>query len=152
MLQEVNKMTQNSDTTHLAKQCKYRPEYCQKLIDHLRTGLSMQTFGGTIGVTRSTVYKWIDEIPEFAEAHDIGLQLAQDFFEKRLVAKVSGQNIPNIDQKKIDTQALMFALKTRFHETYADKHDSRNISELRITKEDTKLLINEAIELVEKIR
>jgi predicted DNA-binding transcriptional regulator AlpA len=95
------------------------------IIKHLSGGLSLQTFGGVVGVARSTVYKWIDDIPEFKKAKDIGVQRAQDFFEKRLLAKVAGQDLSHkgIDSKKIDTTALIFALKTRFHETYGEKKD-----------------------------
>jgi len=126
-------MDSKSDSTRVVERYKYKPEYCQKLIEHLRTGLSIQTFGGTVMVTRSTVYKWIDEIPEFKESYEIGLQLAQDFFEKRLVAKVSGQDIKGIDAKKIDSQALLFALKTRFHESYSEKSEVKNTGELKIS-------------------
>lgn len=115
-------MTTKSDSIK-APQHKYRPEYCEMLIRHLAQGLSIQTFGGTIGVVRSTVYKWVDEMPEFKEAKLIGLQKAQEFFEKRLIAKVAGQKIQGIDSKTIDTSCLIFALKTRFHETYSEKQN-----------------------------
>ena len=111
----------NKSDTIKAPQCKYRPEYCEMLIDHLRKGLSISTFGAKVDVTRSTIYEWINTFPEFKVAHDKGLQLAQEFFESRLSAKISGQEIKGIDVKKIDTTALIFALKTRFHETYGDK-------------------------------
>jgi hypothetical protein len=124
-------MTINSDTIK-APQCKYRPEYCQTLLSHLKQGLSVQTFGAKVGVVRSTVYEWIETIPEFKEAHGIGIQLAQEFFESRLSAKIAGVNIPGIDTKKIDTTALIFALKTRFHETYGDKSEITNVGGIKV--------------------
>ena len=111
---------EKSDTIK-APQCKYRPEYCQMLVNHMKQGLSVATFGAKVDVSRSTVYEWIDTIPEFKEAHEKAKQLAQEFFESRLSAKIAGVTIPGIDTKKIDTTALIFALKTRFHETYGDK-------------------------------
>lgn len=122
---------EKSDTIK-APQCKYRPEYCQRLIDHLRQGLSVQTFGAKVDVSRSTIYEWISTIPEFKEAHEKGIQLAQEFFESRLSAKISGQHINGIDTKKIDTTALIFALKTRFHETYGDKSSILGSGEIRV--------------------
>lgn len=113
-------MKENSDTIK-APQHKYRHEYCEMLIQHLDKGLSIQTFGGTIGVARSTVYKWADEFKEFKEAMEIGKQKAQEFYEKRLVAKTAGQTIKGVDSKLVDTTCLIFALKTRFHETYGER-------------------------------
>lgn len=124
-------MVRNSDTIK-APQCKYKPEYCEMLVNHLKQGLSVQTFGGTIGVVRSTIYEWINTIPEFKEAHELGLQLAQEWFEKRLMAKVSGANTPGINSKMIDTTALIFALKTRFHETYGEKSEIKNTGEIKV--------------------
>lgn len=100
---------------------KYKPEYCELLIKHLSKGLSMQCFGGTIGVVRSTVYKWLDDYPEFKTAKDIGIQKAMQFHEEILSAKLSGRELKGFDPKKSDTTALIFALKTRFHEIYGDK-------------------------------
>jgi predicted DNA-binding transcriptional regulator AlpA len=100
---------------------KYSDSHCTAVVDHLKRGLSIQTFGATVGVSRATVYEWIDNIPEFKDAVEIGKQLAQQFFENRLAAKISGQEIKGIDTKKIDTACLIFALKTRFHETYGEK-------------------------------
>lgn len=114
-------MEERKSDTIKAPQCKYRPEYCKMLVEHLRKGLSVSTFGAHVGVCRATIYEWISTIPEFKEAHEEGLQLAQEFFELRLSAKVSGQDIKGIDTRKIDTTALIFALKTRFHETYGEK-------------------------------
>jgi hypothetical protein len=125
-------MEERKSDTIKAPQCKYRPEYCQKLIDHMTKGLSVSTFGKSIGVSRATVYEWISTIPEFKEAHELAIQHAQEFFEVRLSAKIAGQDIKGIDTKKIDTTALIFALKTRFHETYGDKAQLVGSGEIKI--------------------
>lgn len=100
---------------------KYKPEFCQLLIEHMSKGLSFETFGAEINVVRSTLYKWCDDFPEFKDAKDIAFQKAQLFFEKRLVVKISGQKLDGINAKDIDGQCLMFGLKTRFHPTYGDR-------------------------------
>jgi hypothetical protein len=38
-----------------------------------------------------------------------------------LIAKVSGEKVHGIDTKKIDTTAIIFAMKTRFFEDYGNK-------------------------------
>jgi hypothetical protein len=54
---------------------RYKPEYCEALLDHFRGGGTASTFGGTVGVTRRTVDNWKEQFPEFAEAADIGEQI-----------------------------------------------------------------------------
>ena len=100
---------------------QYKEEYCDLLVNHLSKGLSLQCFGGTVGVSRATVYDWIDRYPEFKAAKEEGVQKAMQFHEEILSAKLSGRDLKGFDPKKSDTTALIFALKTRFHEVYGDK-------------------------------
>ncbi len=118
-----------------AKGYKYDESYPDLLVKHLSQGLSFESFGGTVGVARSTVYKWIDDYPEFCEAKQVGIQKALEFYEKILSAKVSGQDIEGFDPKKSDTSCLIFALKTRFHEIYGDrmKQESTIKADVKVT-------------------
>ena len=99
----------------------YKPDYPEKLIDHMKSGLSFMSFGAVVDVGRQTLYDWVKAHPEFAEAKKIGTQKAFQFYEKILAAKVSGQEVKGFDPKKSDTACLIFALKTRFHEYYGEK-------------------------------
>lgn len=128
----------------------YKPEYIPLLIEHMKKGFSFETFGVTIGYSRKTLYVWADEFEEFQEAKDFAFENAQQFYEKRLHAKLKGRvdhddmflkdedgyyvtedvgedvearviNPDYIDPKLVDNTLLIFALKTRFHKTYGDK-------------------------------
>lgn len=57
----------------MARPNKYQTEYCEKLIEHCKAGYDISSFGATIGIARSTVYKWIDKYPEFKQAHETGI-------------------------------------------------------------------------------
>ena len=61
---------------------KYKPEYCQLLIDHMGRGLSFRSFAGTINVGRQTTYDWIQKHPEFKEAKDIGQAKCELFYTR----------------------------------------------------------------------
>ena len=50
----------------------YRQEYCQKLIDHMASGLSFESFAATIGTSRRVLYIWRDAHPEFLHALEAG--------------------------------------------------------------------------------
>lgn len=102
---------------------KYKPEYCEQLIDHMGSGLSFDSFGAVIKVATSTIYKWVEDFPEFKEAKDIATAASLMWYEKRFVIKSSGQKIKGIDAKEIDSKCLMFAMRTRFHKTYSEKRE-----------------------------
>lgn len=105
----------------MARLTIFKPEYCEQLIKHMSKGFSYETFGAEVNCGRSTLYLWESEFPEWAEAKKTALEKAQTFFEQRLIAKISGQDIKGVNVKNIDTSCLIFALKTRFHKTYSEK-------------------------------
>lgn len=100
----------------MAEELKYKPEYCEKLIDHMKQGYSFETFGPHVDVCKTTLYNWVEKYPEFKKAKDKAFQLAKEYFESHLLKKVEGKS-------KGDTTAMIFALKTRFHETYGEKKE-----------------------------
>jgi len=102
---------------------KYKPEYCQMLIDHMSKGFSYETFGAEVSCGRTTLYDWELVHPEWKAAKKEAMERAQKFFETRLIAKISGQEIKGVKVKDIDTSCLIFALKTRFHHTYSEKNE-----------------------------
>lgn len=51
---------------------KYRPEYCQMLIEHMKSAHSFETFACEVGVNKDTLYEWCKAHAEFSEAKKIG--------------------------------------------------------------------------------
>lgn len=96
----------------------YSEAYCNEVIEFLAQGHSVTAFAGHIGVARSTVFKWADEIDEFSDALKIGQAKATSFWETILVkvARDGGGN----------ATAAIFGLKNRAAEDWNDK----TISEL----------------------
>lgn len=115
-----------------APQDRFKDEYVDLLINHMSEGYSFASFGGVVNAGNRTLYEWCDRYPEFKEARDIGQKKSQHWIEKRLNAKLSGLDNPDIDSRKIDTTALIFALKTRFHDTYGDKQEVINSGEIKV--------------------
>ncbi len=60
---------------------KYKPEYCQKLIDHMAQGLSFESFAGLIDVCLDTLYEWEKKYPEFSETKKRGRRKQAIFWE-----------------------------------------------------------------------
>jgi len=122
----------------MANTLHYKKEYCDMLQKHMAQGLSFRSFAAVIKVSRTAMYQWVDKYPEFKEAKEVAEDSALLFFERRLVAKASGQDLSKqgIDTKKIDLGAICFPMKTRFHEIYGDRQKvehTTNDAEIKIT-------------------
>lgn len=96
------------------KQLKYKPEYCDMLIEHMAEGFSFESFGGKVRCGRTTLYDWVANFPEFAEAKEIGQLAGLEDIEMDLKKKRKGTG-------KGDSNAIMFALRTRYHKIYGEK-------------------------------
>lgn len=75
---------------------KYRKEFCQKLIEHMKGGLSFKTFGAEIDVAEDTLHDWCKKHKEFSESKNKGRALQEQFYEKfgrgAMAGKVPGFN------------------------------------------------------------
>lgn len=96
---------------------KYKPEYCQMLIDSADYGTSFQGFAGKIGVERKTLYNWVEQHPEFAEAKKLFEARARFYFDKMAHMAMTGQIKPN-------PVFWIFSMKNRFG--WRDKAEVKN--------------------------
>lgn len=78
-------------------------------------GYSTKAFAGHIGVSLSTVYKWMDEHEEFSESVKAAQAAGAMWWEKTLrqVASTGDGN----------ASAAIFGVKNRSQEEWKDKHD-----------------------------
>ena len=66
-------------TQPITSSSKYRQGYCKQLTDHLKRGLSFNSF--EVGVSQSTMNNWLDTYPEFAMARERGDKLRLKLLE-----------------------------------------------------------------------
>ena len=105
----------NFDKRHLRS--KYRPEFCQALIDHMASGLSWQSFCGVIGVALATTKTWLDQHSDFFDAKAIGEGQARLYWEK--LGKLGGMG----QIKDFNATVFIFTMKNRFN--WSDRTDLR---------------------------
>ena len=86
---------------------KYRPEYCEMIIEHMAEGLSKEAFAGVIGVHKETIYNWAEANPEFSDAIKTGEVKSRLFWEKLGMAGASGSD-------EFNATAWIFNMKNRF--------------------------------------
>lgn len=102
-------MTAKSKRTNVSK---YKPEYCQGIIDFMANGYSKVAYAGFLGVSRTRLYDWVEKYPDFAEAFDIA-------HGKRLYSLEKGY----FDAKdKVELTKHIFALKNADPTEWRDQH------------------------------
>lgn len=94
---------------------RYKKAFCQMLIDHMATGLSFESFGGTVNVGMSTTKEWARSNKEFQAAKEVGATKCRLFWEKVGRSGAMGQ-IPNFS-----ASAYIFNMKNRFN--WSDRTD-----------------------------
>lgn len=95
---------------------KYRPEYCQTVVEAGEQGKTLAEMAEACDVHRDTVRDWMDEYPEFSHAVKRGLQKAQAWWEEKgKVATFGGY-------EGFNATSYIFQMKNRFKEDWADIH------------------------------
>ena len=65
----------------LGRPTKYKPEYCQELVDFMAKGFSFEAFAGKVKVSNQTIYDWLDQHPDFLEAKHQAFAASRLFWE-----------------------------------------------------------------------
>jgi len=102
---------------------KYKPEYCQMLIDHMAKGYSFECFGADVLVTEKTLYNWIDSHPEFLQSKRLGEKLCQKWWETLGRGLAAGKTQGN-------AAVFIFNMKNRFG--WTDKRDLQLSGDLKV--------------------
>lgn len=68
----------------MGRPSKYKPEFCDLLVDHMKKGLSFESFAGLdeVDVDVDTLYEWAKTHPDFSEAKGRGFSKRRLNLEK----------------------------------------------------------------------
>lgn len=94
---------------------KFKTSYIGRLADHMREGLSFESFAAEIGVHRGTLYEWVKAHPEFSDAKKRGEAASLLYWEKIGIQGMLGE----ID--KFNVTAWIYSMKCRFPGWRQDK-------------------------------
>jgi hypothetical protein len=83
----------------------YRREFCQRVIDLMTQGRSLDGCASILGVHPDSLYEWQKRHPEFSDAVQVGRAAATAFWESRLLDVAQGG--PG------NAQAIQWALRNR---------------------------------------
>ncbi len=127
---------------------KYRPEYCEMLIEHMTKGLSFESFAAEIDVSLQTIYDWTRAHEEFLEAKNRAFEKCRLFWEKLALLGASGLKSGNIDGRNINPTLVIWNMKCRFPKEWRDnKHVTFETND--INSMDKKQLIEETKRTIE---
>lgn len=113
---------------------KYRPEFCQDLIDHMSKGYSYETFGAALydkygkefGVHKDTLYEWEKEHSDFSDAKKVAFMKCQQEWEELGIKGTQGSFIA------FSGSTWIFNMKNRFK--WRDRSDIELNGALEVTK------------------
>lgn len=86
----------------------YRPEYCQKLIEHMSKGYSFDSFAAIADVNPDTLYEWAKVHPEFSETKKKAFARSLLFWEQQ---GISG--LWTSKEESFNTALWIFNMKNR---------------------------------------
>lgn len=94
---------------------KYKPEYCQMIIDHMAEGASMTSFAAEIDVSRETISEWGRVHPEFSVAIKKGKAKCAAWWERL--------NRKNAITGDGNATLVIFGLKNMAPDEWRDKQE-----------------------------
>ena len=110
-------VTEDPQTLHPGgRPTKYKPDYCDQVIDFMGDGYSLTAFAGEISVARSTINEWMKAHSEFSEAVKIGQAKRTRKLEQGLLSEEVGPKVT----------ARIFALKNADPEGWKDKQEHQH--------------------------
>ena len=98
---------------------KYRPEFCQMMVDDMAKGYSFEAFAGLIGVHKETMYQWVKKHPDFAEAKKRAFDANRRYWEKVGIEQSSYTGT----SKHGSSSSFIFNMKNRFD--WVDKKETK---------------------------
>lgn len=108
---------------------KYKQEYCKKILEHFKHGLSFEAFAGEIAVNPETIRQWRFKYPEFKEACATGMEMSRLHWEKIGLSGIMGRI------KNFNAAVYIFTMKNRF--AWKDAMESSSSIKLTVaTKEE----------------
>lgn len=104
----------------MTRPTKYEPEFCERIVEHMKGGASMTSFAAEIGVCRATINNWGAEHPEFLEAIGRGKAACARWWEELAREGADGT-------RKVHPSLVMFGLKNMAAEDWREKQEVEHI-------------------------
>jgi len=109
-------------TTKTGRPSKYKKEYCKIAETLTGQGFSLPAVGLDCGkVLDCTLIDWMKKFPDFSEAIRFGRAARLKDLEYMIICHQKGIKTRTFDPKTSNLSAIIFELKTKYHEYWSDK-------------------------------
>lgn len=98
----------------LGRPSKYKPEYCQMLVDHMASGLSFESFAAVIDVNRDTLWEWLKVHEDFSDSQKVASDKCRLFWEKLGINEIMNVSEYQGGSKSLNSTVWIFNMKNRF--------------------------------------
>lgn len=95
---------------------KYKPQYCEEMLEMARTGRGPTAFAAQIGVARSSLYEWAKDNKAFSDALERSKQLVEEYLVE--------MGMENMFSKDFNTKIWEMFLKCQHGWRDKDKTDT----------------------------
>ena len=126
---------------------KYKPEYCERVLEMAAEGASMAEYAAEFGIDRTTLFDWRDQHEDFSTALTRAKILEQAWFERE--ARLNMRN------KDFNANLWYRSALSRFRDDYAERRitevsgpDGGAIKTESVTKIDTRGLDEDQREIL----
>lgn len=96
---------------------KYKPEFCDRVIEIGKTGASKAEMAVDLDIAYSNFDRWTQERPEFQEAVKEAVRQSQAWWEKKGRSGTFGEI------QGFNATSYIFQMKNRFSEDWRDKQE-----------------------------
>lgn len=93
---------------------KYKPKYCDMIIEAMAEGKSLYQFAASIDVGADTLYDWARKHEEFSDALEIARAKSVAFWENLGINLMIGAPLDPVRKGKGDKHVWMFFMRNRF--------------------------------------
>ena len=94
----------------------YDPAYCEEAISLGKIGKSTEAIGAMLGVGTATLYRWMDEHPEFREAIGIAKDMELYWWEEQAQAYM----VENKESDRLNSGIWARSMAARFPKKYRE--------------------------------
>lgn len=116
---------------------KYKPEYDDMIVEHMKTGRSLVSFAAKIGVSKDTVYEWIKTVQSFSDAASRARSFCQAWWEDQAVENLKDISEYQGGSERFNDRLWRFNISCRFRDDWTEK---KTVTVETSTEEDKSLL------------
>lgn len=119
----------------LGRPTKYKPEYCQQIIDFMADGSSATEFAASINVSKHSIYEWTRQYKDFSDAFNVARTKSEAWWTKtgKKGLFMGGKDDP------FQTNLYNFTMAARFGWSQKKEVEQTSKIEVVVSDEDTQL-------------